>query len=227
VLDIVILIVITLANVSSAIAMNFSIKEGMGHNYPHARVIVVVWMVQLGVFVIQFFIYRRSKHIFIALLWITNVFLEFISVMIAADISLEYHGGESTLKTMVSSCIISFMAGVFVTYKEYASNQGKLNISCLLLTFSPFILINGIVLGIYIGNNASPIGSGVPNSALDNMILLKHLPTVENNGVTSSGYVEEELWNDYDADGNIELTEVWAYTYRETGGDTWEDGTIV
>lgn len=96
-----------------------------------------------------------------------------------------------------------------------------------MLTFSPFILLDGIVLGIYIGNNMRLIGSGVPNPDLDNMILLKHLPTVENNGVTSSGYIEEEIWNDYDVEGNIELTEVWAYTYRETGGTTWEDGTIV
>ena len=54
---------------------------------------------------------------------------------------------------MIVACILSFLGAGFVTYKAHADNKGKMNLTCLLFTFAPFLVGDGIALGMYIGNN--------------------------------------------------------------------------
>ena len=92
------------------------------------------------------------------------------------------------------------------------------------------MVISGVALGICIGNNTD-FGGGVPNHKANNGILvLKKLPDVSNNGYTSEGFVEEELYRNLNpnGDGTAYMTEVWMYAYREVTHDTeWVDGTVI
>ena len=103
----------------------------------------------------------------------------------------------------------------------------------MLFTFVPFLVGDGIALGVYIGNNHTQSGlvggTGHPDHKINSdLLMVKKLPKVENNGVTSEGYVEEELWHEtYDFSDDIEYSEVWMYAYREIGGALFSDGTVV
>ena len=57
-----------------------------------------------------------------------------------------------------------------------------------------------------------------------NMSVMKKLPEIENNGFTSTGFIEEELYNNYDKVGNVVSTEVWVHVYREVGGVDLQEG---
>ena len=91
----------------------------------------------------------------------------------------------------------------------------------------PFLLLDGIALGICIGSNAT-LGRGLPDHvANDGFLLAKRLPNIRDNGYTSQGYIEETLYRDHEVDGDIAYTEVWMYAFREiTHFGKWEDGAV-
>ena len=164
------------------------------------------------------------------MLWIANVFTEFIAVVIAADVNIDLESTKVQFGLMIVACAFSFLLAIYVYYKETAKNDSKLKSNRILLILAPFMVISGVALGICIGNNTD-FGGGVPNHKANNGILvLKKLPDVSNNGYTSEGFVEEELYRNLNpnGDGTAYMTEVWMYAYREVTHDTeWVDGTVV
>ena len=104
--------------------------------------------------------------------------------MLAAEIRREINSDLAQLTFMCIALVVSFLACSYVTYKAAAANTGKLNLICILFTFVPFLLLDGIGLGIFIGNNHTEttpriVGSGHPDHKNNNdLILLKKLPTV-------------------------------------------------
>ena len=92
------------------------------------------------------------KSLFITFLWVTNVFLELVAVLAAAYVVREMKRGALQMAFMIAACVLSFICCIVVTYKEQANNSSKLNISCLLCALSPFLLVDGIAFGVYIGS---------------------------------------------------------------------------
>ena len=140
---------------------------------------------------------------------------------------------------MIASFIIALLGAFFVTYKAQANNKSKLNLTCLMIVFIPFLIIDGIALGIYIGNNHTmeiptvpSTGSGTrhPDHAANNdMMLIAMLPELQDNNTISIGFIEESIWQDMDrvASNSSKYKEVWLFAYRETGGTPFANGTIV
>ena len=144
-----------------------------------------------------------------------NVFIQFIGVVIAADVNMELEETDKRFGLMIVANATAFFACIFISYKEASNNTGKLNVSCLFMIFLPFLLLDGVALGICIGSNAT-LGRGMPDYvANEGLLFSRRLPNVQDNGFTSQGFIEETLIRDVQPDGMVAFTEVWMYAYME------------
>jgi len=89
---------------------------------------------------------------------------------------------------------------------------------CLILFLVPWIIIDGFILGMGIGNNVDLASRGMPIDANNGLLISRKLPEISSDGFTSKGYLEEELYVKKEPESKEDISrEVWLYAYREVG----------